>query len=396
MALVAVNGQRFSFARKKSIDGPRHSQDQGPVTSQHLSVVSAAENLLISRCAPTPQSIPHCCNEASLQSRRRCHQTVASMELESVENVVVNILSRHDCCCLPVSDLFVLCSRVYAEHLLPQLGLSGQHLPSELHGLEGFVNFLRSWNSSNVALIGEGSSCMAQLCLPLSQEDGSESIAAACAATGQTALTGGFGRFETPHASENSGGSSTHPFYDPDASEPWAPGKPRAGPVQKPPRGTPDDRVTFIRQLLCRCVFEFVLKEANAQSYASAITLEDARQTCIQYLVRPRLLRPYSVSRALTPEALYATACKVFPDPCSSVEPQARRGAFTGRAVPMLCLPAPGPELCHRTRSTGTTRTEREVPVHIVHCSGVCSFVVPHFRDQNLSHSAPASASIKH
>ena len=77
------------------------------------------------------------------------------MELESVENVVVNILSRHDCCCLPVSDLFVLCSRVYAEHLLPQLGLSGQHLPVELHDLEGFVDFLRTWNSSNVALVGE-------------------------------------------------------------------------------------------------------------------------------------------------------------------------------------------------------------------------------------------------
>jgi hypothetical protein len=214
------------------------------------------------------------------------------MELESVENVVVNILSRHDCCCLSVSDLYVLCSRVYAEHLLPQLGLTAQHLPAELHGLEGFLDYLRSWNSSNVVLIGEGSNCMAQLCLPVAQGDEAEHGTAACVTDGQTLRSGAFRAFDTPDASDNSGGSSTHHFYDPDGGETWGAGKQRPGTVQKHSQSTPDDRVTFIRQLLCRCVFDFVLKEANAQSFASAITLEDARQTCIQYLVRPILIRP--------------------------------------------------------------------------------------------------------
>ena len=130
---------------------------------------------------------------------------------------------------------------------------------------------------------------MAQLCLPLSQDEQSESATAACPPPGHTVRTGGFGRFDTPDASDNSGGSSTHPFYDPDSGESWGPGGPRPGTVQKHSHSTPDDRVTFIRQLLCRCVFDFVLKEANAQSHASAMTLENARQTCIQYLVRPPL-----------------------------------------------------------------------------------------------------------
>jgi hypothetical protein len=211
-----------------------------------------------------------------------------SMELESVDNVVVNILSRHDCCCLPVSDLFVLCTRVYGEHLLPQLGLGAQHLPAELHALDSFVDFLRTWDSSNLVLIGEGSNCMAQLCVPLQQSDDPDAQNAACV-PGQTVRSGGFAPFDTPDPSENSGGSSTHPFYDPDGDS-WGVAKQRNG-QKRELYSTPDERVTFIRQLLCRCVFDYVLKESSAHAFTSAMSLEDARKTCIHYLVRPRLLQ---------------------------------------------------------------------------------------------------------
>lgn len=210
-----------------------------------------------------------------------------SIDLESVENVVVNILSRHDCGCLPVSDLFVLCSRVYAEHLLPQLGLGPAHHPAELRSLDAFSDFLRTWNTSNVVLVGEGTNGMAQLCLPLAQSEEAEPVLAACSSSGPTARSAPFGAFEHADASDNSAGSSTHPFYDPEAgSDAWAPGKSRQGGHLQKHLASTEDRVTFVRQLLCRCVFDFVLKESNALSYASAMPLDDARQTCIQYLVR--------------------------------------------------------------------------------------------------------------
>lgn len=210
----------------------------------------------------------------------------SSMELESVENVVVDILSRHECFCLPVSDLFVLCTRVFAEHLIPRLALRSHSMPRELHALEPFIEYLKAWDSSKLILIGEGTDCVAQLCVPLQQNPETGPHIAACA--GQTAVRhGGFGAYETPDQSETSGASSTLPFYDV-SGEHWGAGRPRS--VQKrdlcATYEIPDEQVAFIRQLLCRCLFDFVLKEANAHSFASALPLEDARQTCVQYLVR--------------------------------------------------------------------------------------------------------------
>lgn len=214
------------------------------------------------------------------------YRPASSMELESVENVVVDILSRHECCCLPVSDLFVLCTRVFAEHLIPRLALRSHSMPRELHALEPFIEYLKAWDSSKLILIGEGTDCVAQLCVPLQQNPATGPHIAACA--GQTAVRqGGFGAYETPDQSETSGASSTLPFYDV-GGEHWGAGRPRS--VQKrdlcATYEIPEEQVSFIRQLLCRCLFDFVLKEANAHSFTAALPLEDARQTCVQYLVR--------------------------------------------------------------------------------------------------------------
>jgi hypothetical protein len=234
------------------------------------------------------------------------------MELESVENVVVNILSRHDCSFLAVADLLTLCTRVYVEHLLPQLGLGSQHMPPQLHSLASFTEFLGGWNPSHLMLIDEGSKCYAQLVTPL-QESGVDELENAACVQGQTnTRQGPFAPYETPDPSEHSGNSSAQPFCDFE-SDLWSSGKTRS--VQK--RGLcatyelTDEQVYRVRQMLCRCLFDFVVSEANAVSYATAISLEDARQTCVQYLVccLPRQTLTWCLSSHLISNSFTYSVC---------------------------------------------------------------------------------------
>ena len=203
---------------------------------------------------------------------------MAHTEVEPVGNVVLSILCREKNA-LSASDLYVLCSRAFAEQRL-----LGGSVPEPLHSLDTFTAFLRSLRSSGIHLTSHGNDCDVSLAHAPPPPDAPALSGRDSRASQLPHAPFQFTRAGTPDPSEQSGGSSYYHVREFDGE---------AGPVTAAPGlraasyALPAERLAQIRSRVCALLLDHVLTETGAFCSSSAVGAEDARQRCMKYLVRP-------------------------------------------------------------------------------------------------------------
>jgi hypothetical protein len=177
----------------------------------------------------------------------------------------------------------VLCRRVYNEHLVPQLGLRASFLPPELHSFEAFCDHLCSNGRSHIAVKDESGEFVAHLA---SVDDFAPSHAAQAIASTNPSD-------RAPHALDPRLQNESHEHIFPSmapgvAADSWlpAPSYPVGDHQNHGDVALPPERVSDVRQTLCRALLDYVLSEVEAVDARSAVSVEDARALCSQCLVR--------------------------------------------------------------------------------------------------------------
>jgi hypothetical protein len=213
-------------------------------------------------------------------------------DLRSVDSVVVDLLlTRKEA--ISASDLFVLCTRMYTEQLLPAR-LGERERPVQLSSLSTFTAYLRSRRSSSIQVVGRANDCEVRLlqtdsspqpAFPFGPED-----------SGQNAARMPRLR-ETPEASDLSAASSTCRRPEIGANG-WADSANPAPDAMPQGAALHSEALASVRSRLCLTILDFVLEEAAAFSYGAAVSLEEARHRCEQYLVRLALASQTTVQCA--------------------------------------------------------------------------------------------------
>lgn len=208
-------------------------------------------------------------------------RTMSECRVKSVESVVIDILSHHQDA-LSATDLFVLCTRFFREHVLPgTVGEGATCMPPELHSLDTFTDCLRTLMSSTLRVSGFTNDCEVRLKSRGPQPEGFTVIRRSWS---RDAVHRPQHPPELSDPSDNSGGSSNHFYNDFDVGSTIPLGSDRSETRAIFPMQT--ERLAELRQRVCECLVDHVLTECRCQSISSALPIGDLRHRCMQSLVR--------------------------------------------------------------------------------------------------------------
>jgi hypothetical protein len=206
---------------------------------------------------------------------------MSECRVKSVESVVIDILSHHHDA-LSATDLFVLCTRFFREHVLPGTAGEGANcMPPELHSLDTFTDCLRTLMSGTLRISGFANDCEVRL---KSRGPQPENFTVVTRSWSRDAIPRPQHPPEVSDPSDDSGNSSNNFYHDFDVGSVTISGAERS--EARAPFPLQMERLGELRQRICECLVDHVLTECRCQSISSALPIGELRQRCMQSLVR--------------------------------------------------------------------------------------------------------------
>ena len=198
------------------------------------------------------------------------------MALETVGNVVATVLRRSsEHAEMAIASLHPFCVRLYFEHLLPASNLNDTDLPVELSNTGSLLDYLKGWNSNVVTVTGEEGNWSAKLVQPCTslpvQQLPIESLTNTANYTVDSSqanriVDGNQGEDVPMSSSYDATGLQSESISNNSGNSEW-------------------DEISFVRQLLCTTLLDYVLHSKGAVHYNASAPLEETRSLCIQLLV---------------------------------------------------------------------------------------------------------------